>query len=92
MHAMRSELVALWERSTAPKEQLVRRLQDWCRRAETSGIPPLVEFSRRLRSTPSSCDCSPVPARRYTIPERMSPNKYLIFLPFRVLLALVDER
>ena len=48
--AMRQELVALWERSSASKEQLVRQLQDWCRRAETSGIPPLVDFSQRLRS------------------------------------------
>jgi stearoyl-CoA desaturase (delta-9 desaturase) len=49
MVAMRRELAALWERSSAPREQLVRQLQDWCRRAETSGIRPLVEFSQRLR-------------------------------------------
>jgi stearoyl-CoA desaturase (Delta-9 desaturase) len=49
MQAMRHELMALWERSTASKEQLVRRLQDWCQRAEASGIRPLVEFSQRLR-------------------------------------------
>jgi len=48
--AMRQELIALWERSNASKEQLVRQLQDWCRRAETSGIQPLVDFSQRLRS------------------------------------------
>ena len=48
--AMRQELIALWERSSASKEQLVRQLQDWCRRAESSGIPPLVDFSQRLRS------------------------------------------
>ena len=48
--AMRQELIALWERSSASKEQLVRQLQDWCRRAEMSGIPPLVDFSQRLRS------------------------------------------
>ncbi len=48
--AMRQELVGLWERSNASKEQLVRQLQDWCHRAETSGIPSLVDFSRRLRS------------------------------------------
>ena len=48
--AMRQELLALWERSTATKEQLLRRLQDWCHRAEASGIQPLIEFSRRLRS------------------------------------------
>jgi stearoyl-CoA desaturase (delta-9 desaturase) len=49
MHSMGRELMTLWERSTASKEQLVSRLQDWCRRAETSGIRPLVEFSQRLR-------------------------------------------
>ncbi len=48
--AMRDELAALWERSTASKEQLLRQLQDWCHRAEASGIAPLVDFSRRLRS------------------------------------------
>jgi stearoyl-CoA desaturase (delta-9 desaturase) len=48
-HAMGRELPTLWERSTASKEQLVQRLQDWCRRAEASGIRPLVEFSQKLR-------------------------------------------
>jgi stearoyl-CoA desaturase (delta-9 desaturase) len=48
--AMRQELAALWDRSSASKEQLLRQLQDWCRRAETSGIAPLVDFSQRLRS------------------------------------------
>jgi len=49
MHSMGRELMALWERSLLSKEQLVSRLQDWCRRAEASGIRPLVEFSQRLR-------------------------------------------
>ena len=49
-YSMRRDLIALWDRSTASKEQLVHRLQDWCRRAEASGIVPLVEFSQRLRS------------------------------------------
>ena len=48
--AMRDELVALWERSSASKEQLLRQLQDWCHRAEASGIAALVDFSQRLRS------------------------------------------
>ena len=48
--AMRDELAALWERSSASKEQLLRQLQDWCRRAEASGVAPLVDFSQRLRS------------------------------------------
>ncbi|MGH8722205.1 MAG: DesA/ISL3 alpha bundle tail domain-containing protein, partial [Burkholderiales bacterium] len=48
--AMRQELLALWERSSASKEQLLRQLQDWCRRAEASGVQALVDFSWRLRS------------------------------------------
>jgi stearoyl-CoA desaturase (delta-9 desaturase) len=49
-YAMRQELVALWNRSSASRDQLVAQLQDWCRRAEESGIGPLREFSMRLRS------------------------------------------
>jgi stearoyl-CoA desaturase (Delta-9 desaturase) len=48
--AMRHELATLWERSSLSKEQLLRQLQDWCRRAEASGVAPLVAFSERLRS------------------------------------------
>jgi stearoyl-CoA desaturase (delta-9 desaturase) len=49
VYTMRAELVSLWERSSASREQLVRQLQDWCHRAEASGICHLEEFSRRLR-------------------------------------------
>jgi len=49
VYSMRSELVSLWERSSVSREQLVRQLQDWCHRAEASGIRHLEEFSRRLR-------------------------------------------
>ena len=49
VYSMRGELAALWERSSASREQLVRQLQDWCHRAEASGIRPLAEFSQRLR-------------------------------------------
>jgi stearoyl-CoA desaturase (delta-9 desaturase) len=49
MLAMRRDLAAIWERSAATREQLVKQLQDWCQRAEASGIAPLAEFSRRLR-------------------------------------------
>jgi len=47
--SMRRELIALWQRSTATKEQLVHELEDWCHRAEVSGIVALQDFSRRLR-------------------------------------------
>ena len=50
MYAMRRELAAVWGRSTATRDQLVNQLQEWCRRAEESGILPLMEFSQRLRS------------------------------------------
>jgi stearoyl-CoA desaturase (delta-9 desaturase) len=50
IYTMRQELVALWQRSSATKEQLVGQLEDWCRRAERSGIAPLQNFSRTLRS------------------------------------------
>ncbi len=49
IYGMRQELVQLWQRSTASKEQLVRQLDDWCRRAEASGIASLSDFSRQLR-------------------------------------------
>jgi len=49
VHSMREELTQLWARSTASREQLVRELEDWCRRAEASGIEALEQFSRRLR-------------------------------------------
>src|SRR5258708_21579813 len=48
--AMRHERVALCERSSASKEQLLRQFQDWGRRAQASGIAALVDFSQRLRS------------------------------------------
>jgi len=49
VYEMRRDLVALWERSNASREQLVNELQDWCSRAEASGVRQLIEFSRRLR-------------------------------------------
>lgn len=49
IHSMRLELAAVWSRSTASKEQLVRQLEDWCLRAEASGIIAARDFSRKLR-------------------------------------------
>ena len=49
VYAMREELTALWQRSSATKEQLVHELEEWCRRAEASGIDALQDFSHRLR-------------------------------------------
>jgi stearoyl-CoA desaturase (delta-9 desaturase) len=49
IYTMRQELAALWQRSTSTKEQLLSQLEDWCHRAEKSGIAPLSDFSRTLR-------------------------------------------
>jgi stearoyl-CoA desaturase (Delta-9 desaturase) len=48
--AMREELRQLWTRTNVSAEQLVADLQDWCRRAEESGISALREFSMQLRA------------------------------------------
>ncbi|MDP1639206.1 MAG: fatty acid desaturase [Candidatus Nitrotoga sp.] len=48
-YTLRQELAVIWQSSTATKEQLVKQLEDWCHRAENSGIVALQEFSQRLR-------------------------------------------
>ncbi len=50
MHNMRVELGMIWERSHFTRDQLLHKLQDWCARAESSGIKSLQDFSLRLRS------------------------------------------
>jgi stearoyl-CoA desaturase (Delta-9 desaturase) len=48
--SMRDELSALWARSNASADDLVKGLENWITRAEASGIAQLEAFSRRLRS------------------------------------------
>jgi stearoyl-CoA desaturase (Delta-9 desaturase) len=50
MHNMRVELGVIWERSHFTRDDLLHKLQDWCNRAEASGIKSLQDFSLRLRS------------------------------------------
>jgi stearoyl-CoA desaturase (delta-9 desaturase) len=50
LYAMGRELTALWERSSDSSDELLARLQAWCRRAEQTNISALQNFSRRLRS------------------------------------------
>lgn len=50
VYTMREELAGIWQRSTASKDELVKQLEDWCHRAEESGIEVLKSFSQRLRS------------------------------------------
>jgi stearoyl-CoA desaturase (delta-9 desaturase) len=48
--AMREELRQLWTRTNVSAEQLLADLQDWCRKAEESGIVALQEFSFKLKA------------------------------------------
>jgi len=50
VHEMKLNLQEIWERSTTTQDALLRALEDWCRRAEASGIQSLREFARRLSS------------------------------------------
>lgn len=49
IYAMGQDLTALWSNSATSKEQWVKQLEDWCRRADESGIDALQEFSWKLR-------------------------------------------
>jgi len=49
---LRQDLAAMWDRSNASREQLLAQLQDWCHRAEQSGI-------RRCRTSPHACAATP---------------------------------
>ncbi|MBV8680228.1 MAG: fatty acid desaturase [Aquitalea sp.] len=51
IYSMRQELCRLWERSSLTREQLLHELQDWCVRAEQSGIAALERFALNLRMT-----------------------------------------
>lgn len=48
-YELQRDLAALWERSHASREQLLDQLQNWCQRAEASGIKALEDFAHRLR-------------------------------------------
>ena len=50
IYTMRQELGRLWERSSRSRDELLHDLQDWCTRAEASGIRALREFSLGLRN------------------------------------------
>jgi len=49
VHQYRRQLQEVWERRAPNQEVLLQSLQEWCRRAEATGIQSLEEFSRRLR-------------------------------------------
>jgi len=50
VYQYRQQLQELWDRSASSHEHLLQRLQDWCNRAEATGIEVLEEFAGHLRS------------------------------------------
>lgn len=51
LFAMRADIGALWQRSHMSREDLLLALQNWCARAEISGIKKLQLFSLRLKAS-----------------------------------------
>jgi len=49
IYTMRQELTALWNSSTTGPEQLARQFEEWCQRAEATGIAGLQRFAGTLR-------------------------------------------
>ena len=49
IYQLKQDLAAIWARSAATQEQLLKELEDWCHRAEATGIQALEVFSHRLR-------------------------------------------
>jgi stearoyl-CoA desaturase (delta-9 desaturase) len=49
-YEMRKSLVAFWDSASGTQEQLVERLNEWCKQAEQSGIDALKTFSAKLRT------------------------------------------
>lgn len=45
----RMQLQDIWNRTTATQKELLDALQEWCKRAEASGIEALINFSKHLK-------------------------------------------
>jgi stearoyl-CoA desaturase (delta-9 desaturase) len=49
VYQFREQLRQIWERKAPSQDDLLKLLQDWCQRAESTGIHALEGFSRNLR-------------------------------------------
>lgn len=50
VYRMKQELLAVWKKRSASREELLKAMQDWCNEAERSGIRALEEFSATLKT------------------------------------------
>lgn len=49
VYEYRKQLQEIWTRTTASQKELVEALQDWCKRAEDTGIDALKQFSAQVK-------------------------------------------
>lgn len=49
VYELQNQLQAIWNRAGTSQDALLQALQDWCKRAEATGIDALAEFAARLR-------------------------------------------
>ena len=49
VYELQAQLQAIWHKAGASQEALLQALQEWCNRAEATGIECLEEFAARLR-------------------------------------------
>lgn len=50
VYAFRKQLQEIWMKTAASHEQLLQALQEWCQRAEESGIKALQDFAQSLKN------------------------------------------
>jgi stearoyl-CoA desaturase (delta-9 desaturase) len=50
VYEFNQRLQDIWQQKTASQESLIQDLQDWCQRAEQTGIEALQEFARKIRA------------------------------------------
>jgi len=49
LYEMKQDLQKVWKKRSASSEELIHALEDWCKRAEESGIKALQEFADSLK-------------------------------------------
>ena len=49
IYLMKQELLAVWKKRSASRDELFKAMQAWCQEAERSGIRALEEFAESLK-------------------------------------------
>jgi len=51
VYRMKQQLLQVWKKRTANKDELLSAMENWCKEAEESGIRALQDFAQTLSST-----------------------------------------